>query len=75
MIELKYNKDADSAIDQIMRKQYPAKVMEYTDNLFLVGINYDKETKTHSCKIENLVNWILKIEYWEIDIPDIKKTN
>ncbi|MBP5258997.1 MAG: AAA family ATPase [Prevotella sp.] len=56
VIELKYNKDADSAIDQIMRKQYPAKVKEYTDNLLLVGINYDKETKTHSCKIENLVN-------------------
>ena len=49
VLELKYNKDADSAIDQILRKQYPAKVAQYADNLLLVGINYDKETKTHSC--------------------------
>ncbi|MBR6979642.1 MAG: AAA family ATPase [Prevotella sp.] len=51
VLELKYNKDADSAIDQILRKQYPAKVAQHTDNLLLVGINYDKETKTHSCSI------------------------
>ena len=51
VLELKYNRDADSAIDQILRKQYPAKVAQYTDNLLLVGINYDKDTKTHTCKI------------------------
>lgn len=44
--------DADTAIEQIKRKQYPAKVAQYTGNLLLVGINYDKESKTHSCKIE-----------------------
>lgn len=54
IIELKYNKDADTAIDQIKRKQYPAKVAEYTDNLLLVGINYDRDTKKHECKIEKL---------------------
>ncbi len=53
ILELKYNKDADSAIDQILRKQYPAKVAQYADNLLLVGINYDKETKTHSCVMKN----------------------
>ena len=53
VLELKYNKDADSAIDQILRKQYPAKVAQYADNLLLVGINYDKETKTHSCVMNN----------------------
>ena len=52
VLELKYNQDADSAIDQIKRKQYPAKVAEYTDNLLLVGINYDKQQKTHTCRIE-----------------------
>ena len=51
VLELKFNHDADSAIDQILRKQYPAKVAEYTGNLLLVGINYDKKTKTHECKI------------------------
>ena len=52
VLELKYDKDADTAISQIKRKKYPAKVAQYTDNLLLVGINYDKETKTHSCVIE-----------------------
>ena len=52
VLELKYNQDADSAIDQIKRKQYPAKMAEYTDNLLLVGINYDKQQKTHTCRIE-----------------------
>ena len=27
---------------------------EYTGEILLVGINYDKETKQHSCKIERL---------------------
>ena len=51
VLELKYDKDADSAIDQILRKQYPAKVAQHADDLLLVGVNYDKETKTHTCKI------------------------
>ena len=52
ILELKVNKDADSAIEQIHRKQYPAKVAEYADRLLLVGINYDRETKQHTCRIE-----------------------
>ncbi|MCQ2232960.1 MAG: ATP-binding protein, partial [Paludibacteraceae bacterium] len=52
IVELKYNKDADTAIEQIHRKEYQGKVLEYTDNLLLVGINYDKETKKHTCIIE-----------------------
>ena len=52
VIELKVNKDADAAIDQIRRKQYPAKVAEYAAKLLLVGINYDRDTKQHTCRIE-----------------------
>ena len=52
VIELKVDKDADSALDQIRRKQYPAKVAEYAANLLLVGISYDRQTKQHSCRIE-----------------------
>ena len=52
ILELKVNKDADSAIDQIHRKNYPAKVAEYTDNLILVGVSYDRQTKQHNCRIE-----------------------
>ena len=54
ILELKVNKDADSAISQIHRKQYPTKLQEYTDNLLLVGISYDRQTKQHSCRIEKL---------------------
>ena len=66
VLELKYNKDADTAISQIKRKQYPAKIAEYTDrsatketlgsskNLLLVGINYDKQQKKHECRIEQI---------------------
>ena len=52
ILELKVNRDADSAISQIHRRQYPAKVAEYADRLLLVGINYDRETKQHTCRIE-----------------------
>ena len=51
VLELKYYRDADSAIDQIKRRQYPAKVVQYVGDLLLVGINYDKEKKTHECQI------------------------
>ncbi len=52
VLELKFNKDADSAISQIKRQQYPMKVADYVDHLLLVGINYDREAKTHECLIE-----------------------
>ena len=54
VLELKYNSNADTAIDQILRKQYPAKVAQYADNLLLVGINYDRDSKTHECQIIRL---------------------
>ena len=53
VIELKFNQSTDTAIRQIKQKNYPAKLAEYTGDILLVGINYDKETKQHSCKIEN----------------------
>ena len=54
ILELKYNQDADTAIDQILRKQYPAKVADYCGELLLVGINYDKKEKTHQCRITKI---------------------
>ena len=51
VLELKYNRDAVSAIDQILRRQYPAKVAQYAGDLLLVGINYDRNEKTHECQI------------------------
>ena len=52
VLELKFNRDVDAAISQIKRKEYPAKVAEYTNNLLLVGIGYDRKAKRHSCRIE-----------------------
>ena len=52
VVELKFKQDADAAIDQIKRRQYPAKVAQYTGDLLLVGINYDRDTKQHTCHIE-----------------------
>ena len=52
VIELKYDKAIDTALDQIKQKQYPAKVAQYSDHLLLVGITYDRETKQHQCRIE-----------------------
>lgn len=52
VVELKKDASADAAIAQIKRKNYPVVLDGYTDNLLLVGINYDKKTKTHTCAIE-----------------------
>ena len=52
VVELKYDKDAESAIKQIKNKNYPKVFENYLDNLLLVGVNYDKSTKVHECKIE-----------------------
>lgn len=53
VIELKCDQSADAAIDQIKRKQYPAKLEQYAGNLLLVGISYDRKTKEHTCRIEH----------------------
>ncbi|MBR6491742.1 MAG: PD-(D/E)XK nuclease domain-containing protein, partial [Bacteroidales bacterium] len=52
VIELKYDKAVDTAIAQIKRRQYPAKVAQYADNLLLVGITYNTTSKQHECRIE-----------------------
>lgn len=54
VIELKWNQSADTAISQIRRKRYPEKLQQFTPNILLVGISYDKDDpdKKHSCRIE-----------------------
>ena len=59
VIELKYNQSTDTAISQIKRKNYPAKLADYTGDILLVGINYDKESKQHTCKIEKYRNFTM----------------
>ena len=52
VIELKYDKTADTGIQQIKDKKYYLGLEKYLDNLLLVSINYDRQTKEHSCVIE-----------------------
>ena len=52
IVELKYDSSAESAIEQIKEKQYMDCLKDYSGEILLVGINYDKESKRHLCKIE-----------------------
>ena len=52
IVELKWNQEVETAIDQIKEKKYPKGLEKYRDNLLLVAISYDKKTKKHSCVIE-----------------------
>lgn len=54
LIELKYNHDVETGIDQIKKKNYPKGLEHYQNNLLLISISYDKTTKEHSCMIEKL---------------------
>lgn len=52
VVELKWNRTAETALQQIKNRKYPEAIMAYTGNILLVGINYDEKTKTHECRIE-----------------------
>lgn len=52
IVELKWDKTADGAISQIKSKKYVSALKEYKGNLLLVGINYEKRSRKHQCKIE-----------------------
>ena len=53
VVELKYDKDTQAAISQIKTRNYPQTVADYTGDILLVGINYDKDNKQHECLIEH----------------------
>ena len=55
IVELKYDKSAEGALEQIKNKKYADCLKDYSGEILLVGINYDKESKKHSCKIEKIV--------------------
>lgn len=54
IVELKWNKNAKTAMEQIKNKDYPEAIKQYTGNIILVAINYDKKSKNHECIIEKL---------------------
>ena len=59
IIELKYGKSAEVAMDQIRKQKYLDRFEHYKGNILIIGINYDKDLpntnpdfKHHSCMIE-----------------------
>ena len=61
ILELKAGHSPEEAIRQIREKQYalrfrgkPGEKERYTGQILGVGISYDKDTKEHHCKIEQL---------------------
>lgn len=59
VIELKWNKDIEGAIDQILKKKYPSVLENLGRPILLVGITYEKNAaagkKKHTCKIAEYV--------------------
>ncbi|MBD5089442.1 MAG: AAA family ATPase [Clostridiales bacterium] len=58
VVELKYDKTAKGAVEQIKEKNYPKTIESYVGKILLVGVNYEKQNKSHSCIIEE----------WEVTI-------
>ncbi|MCD7948656.1 MAG: ATP-binding protein [Erysipelotrichaceae bacterium] len=57
LVELKWQDNPETAINQIKKKKYYKGLEDYYDNLLLVGITYQKDVnkddyKEHYCKIE-----------------------
>ena len=53
IVELKWNQNAQTALQQIKERKYPDSILNYTGNILLIGINYDKAKKEHHCLIES----------------------
>ena len=58
VIELKWNKSAKGAIEQIKDRRYPDALKGYDGDILLVGVNYNKNPQAgkrkHTCVIEKL---------------------
>lgn len=52
IVELKWDKSAETAIQQIREKHYAQALEHYAGDVLLVGISYDKRSKKHQCSIE-----------------------
>ena len=53
IVELKWGHSAEEAVEQIKQKDYLDCLKNYSGEVLLVGVNYDKE-KHHTCKIERV---------------------
>ena len=66
VIELKYNKSAETALQHIKDRGYTQALEGYAGEILLVGISYDKDNKNkpHSCVIEKMVYGAGHLQYW-----------
>ena len=55
VVELKWNKGAETAVKQIKNCRYGESLADYTGRILAVGISYDKKTRRHECLIEEYV--------------------
>jgi len=55
LIELKWDRNADTALKQIREKRYNGCLKGYGNEVLLVGVNYDRKKKEHECVIESVV--------------------
>lgn len=52
IVELKWGHSAEEALSQIKAKDYSNALNDYKGEILFVGVNYDKQTKKHTCRIE-----------------------
>ena len=57
-MELKWNKNAETALNQIKEQKYPESLEQYTGDILLVGINYDKKEKSTSVCNRKMVSTV-----------------
>ena len=55
VVELKWNKSSEGAIEQILQRKYPSVLENIGQSILLVGISYDRDNakgrRKHSCRI------------------------
>ena len=54
VVELKWNHSAEGAIAQIKQKNYGEALRPYYGDVLLAGIQYDKKSRRHTCRMERI---------------------
>ncbi|MCI9336193.1 MAG: AAA family ATPase [Lachnospiraceae bacterium] len=54
IVELKWNRSARGAIEQVKDRKYVQALEDYEGKILLVGINYNKKSKEYQCRIESV---------------------
>lgn len=54
VVELKWDKDAQTTIRQIEERGYTKALEGYVGDVLLVGVSYDRKTRHHACRIRRV---------------------